>query len=163
MSLGGGKQGNEVTCRPRSPEGQGKHLNGAVCRFHTAPSLLILQEGYPQRRNTPKVHLWLAFGCEGGGGGRCIETTEKNHLQLALGCEGGGGGGGCIETAEKNHLRLVFGCEGGGGGGRVVGVVVVGFESPSLGWILLHWSLACRRHHRCCGLSSLLWVVTAAL
>ena len=90
-------------------------------------------------------------------------NAQKNHLQLVFGCEGGGGGGGCVETAEKNHLRLVFGREGGGGGGRAVRVVVVGFESPSLGWILPRWSPACRRRHRCCGLSSLLLVVVAAV
>jgi len=49
------------------------------------------------------------------------------------------------------------------GGGRAVRVVVVGFESPSLGWILPRWSPACRHRHRCCGLSSLLWVVVAAV
>jgi len=49
------------------------------------------------------------------------------------------------------------------GGGRVVRVVVITFESPSLGWILPRWSPACHRRHRCCGLSSLLWLVVAAL
>jgi len=53
-----------------------------------------------------------------------------------FGREGGGGGGKHVVMTEKNHLRLVYGREGGGGGGRAVPVVVIGFESPSLGWIL---------------------------
>jgi len=68
-------------------------------------------------------------GREGGGGGRGVETAEKNHLRLAFGCEEGGGSGKHVGITEQNR-------EGGGGGGRAVPVVVIGFESPSLGWIL---------------------------
>jgi len=41
------------------------------------------------------------FGCEGGGdGGSRVETTENDHLQLAFGREGGGGGRG-VGRAKK--------------------------------------------------------------
>ena len=93
-------------------------------------------------RNVEKIHLRLAFGREGGGGGgRCLGRAEKNHLLLAFGHKGGGGGGRRVETDKKkpppariwirgrrrwwqvrrnrrkNHLRLAFGCKGGGGCG----------------------------------------------
>ena len=77
---GGGKQGGEVTRCPRCPEEQGKHLNAAVCGFHTAPSSLMPQEEYPPREVVAsKFYLQLAFGCEGGGsGGSGVETIERS-------------------------------------------------------------------------------------
>ena len=51
----------------------------------------------------------------------CWETyqkAEKLHLQVAFGPEGGGGGGRWAKWIEKHQLQLTFECEGGGGGGR---------------------------------------------
>jgi len=117
------------------------------------------------------------LGREGGGGGRGVgndrkkpppthldarevvvadmlerpkkKTTSDSRLnarEVVVVAEG-------LKQPKRNHLQLAFGREGGGGG-RAVRVVVVGFESPSLGWILSRWSQACCRH-LCCGLSLL--------
>jgi hypothetical protein len=79
----------------------------------------------------PEKNLLLAFGREGGGGGRGVETAEKNHLRLAFGHEGGGGGG-RRGTTKKNHLRLAFGCEGGDDGGRGVETTKKNYLCPCL-------------------------------
>ena len=70
-------------------------------------------------------HLWLAFGRQGGGGGRCVETAEIDHLQLAFGHEGGGGGGtgGRIDEKTTSGSRL-----------DAREVVVVGGVSKWLKW-----------------------------
>jgi len=120
---------------------QGKQLNRAECKFHTAPSL-IPREGYPptaihpkspgshldarevvavvdvlkQPKKTTSSSRWdtreVVVVVAGW-------NAQKNHLQFAFGREGGGGRG-VDGTTEKNHLRLAFGCEGGGGGSRRV-------------------------------------------
>jgi len=80
-----------------------------------AREVVVVADG----RNSRKNHLWLAFECEGGGGGRSVESTKKTHLRLVFGCEGGGGDGRRVKRMKKNHLRLMFGCKGGGCGGSL--------------------------------------------
>ena len=70
-------------------------------------------------------HLRLAFGHEGGGGGRRVETAEINHLQLAFGCEGGGGGGTGSRIDEKTTSGSCLDARE---------VVVVGGASKWLKW-----------------------------
>jgi len=84
--------------------------------------------------NAENNHLWLTFGCKGGGGGKGVGRTKKttssshlnmrevvvvgdmlkhwkkSHCQLAFGCKGGGGWGECVETTKKttfsSHLDV---------------------------------------------------------
>ena len=105
MSMGG-KQGGEVTRRPRSPEGQGKYSDVAVCGFHAAPSSLMLREGYPRGRwlqNAKRIHLRLAFGCEGvESGGSGVETIESSGSRLDA-----------REMEERQWCRCGFRCRCG--------------------------------------------------
>ena len=57
--------------------------------------------------NGEKNHLWLTFGCEGGGsGGRWVKTPKRNHLRLMFGHEGDGCGGSQVEGTKKTTSGL---------------------------------------------------------
>jgi len=76
---------------------------------------------WESRRNDENDHLWLAFGCEGGGGGGSrVETTKMTTSGSYLDAREVVVVGDGLKERKKNHLWLAFGCEGGGGGGRRV-------------------------------------------
>ena len=178
MLLGGGKQGNEVTCRPRS---QGKQLNRAECKFHTTP-LLILREGYPPTSIHPKgpsLHLdvrkvvvvvdvlkqlkkttssshWdtrevvAEVLME-----RLKKTTSDSRLdvrEVVVVAEGLKQPKKATSGSRLDAREVEVGWWQGGMCGRChIQIALLGLDSP------------CHRHHRCCGLSSLLRLVVAAL
>ena len=83
----------------------------SLCPIHLACPLLNFLHSF---KTTEKDHLWLAFGCEdGGGGGSHVETpkntTSSSHLdarEVVVVADS--------QNIENNHLQLAFEHKEGG-------------------------------------------------